>query len=411
MVSAYILTISGVILIATRNRNSLERARRAELLKSNQELQAVRDELEQRVSARTTDIEHRTRFLETIADIARQASLTIDQNELLDNFVRLIGLRLSFYNVGLYLMEDTGEWAKLRAASSIGGQQMLARDHRVNVGDEGVVGYAINWGRPRISLDIGTDLVFVSNPDLPETRSEIALPLLSRNQIIGALEIQSKDSHAFNDEEDVNALQTVADQVAIAISNAHLFQQAQDALESERRAYGEYGQRAWQELIKSETELAFYSDGQDPVPAGDIWRPEMHAALQTGQITSDENGMNVAIPIKVRDQVIGVIDGSKPGDSGKWGQDDLDLLSNLTDQLSVALESARLYQETQLQAAQEQLTRFVTEEMQQATEIDELVQSAMQELYSALDAARVVMHLGTEHDLQEKLSAQNAQSE
>ena len=131
------------------------------------------------------------------------------------------------------------------------------------------------------------------------------------------------------------------------------------------------------------------------------------ARQQTTVLSQQSGGTALATPLTVRDRVIGVIDAYKPADAGGWTSEEIALMETLVDQLGTALESARLYQDTQRRATREQLTRQMTEEMQRATDIDNLVQNAMQQLRAALSASRLVVHLGTEDELRTRLDGQN----
>ncbi len=170
--------------------------------------------------------QRRTVQLETASMVARDAAAILDVNRLLDEVVRLISDRFGFYHAGVFLIDDSGQFAVLEAASSAGGQRMLERGHRLAVGKVGIVGYVAKSGEPRIALDVGRDAVHFANPDLPETRSEMALPLIGRGRIIGVLDVQSEQEAAFT-REDVATLQTLADQLAVAIENARLFEAEQ----------------------------------------------------------------------------------------------------------------------------------------------------------------------------------------
>ena len=214
-----------------------------------QELEEHRAKLEEQVAERTADLARRSTQLEMAAWVAREAAAIRDAEQLLEETVRLISDRFGFYHTGIFLLDDAKEYAVLRAASSDGGQRMLARRHRLKVGEVGIVGYVTGRGEPRVALDVGEDAVFFNNPDLPDTRSEMALPLQARGEIIGALDVQSREPEAFS-EEDVAVLQTLADQVALAISNTRLFQRAQDGLKAARRAYSELSREAWLELMR-----------------------------------------------------------------------------------------------------------------------------------------------------------------
>lgn len=186
------------------------------------EARALGHELDRRVAERTRDLQRRSIQLQTASEVARDATAILDVDRLLDETVHLISARFGFYHAGVFLLDERGEYAVLHAASSEGGQRMLERGHKLAVGKVGIVGYVAGTGEPRIALDVGKDAVHFVNPDLPATRSEMALPLVSRGQVIGVLDVQSVQEAAFT-EEDVAVLRTMADQLANAIGNARLY--------------------------------------------------------------------------------------------------------------------------------------------------------------------------------------------
>ena len=393
------LGLTGLLLrFAVRSiAEGFERARRnaQALAESNQELQASRDALQVQAS----DLGRRARYLEATAEVAQNATSMLDQQELLSRAVTLVSEQFGFYHAGIFLLDGTGEYAVLRAASSEGGQRMLERRHRLRVGQEGIVGYVTGQGQPRIALDVGADAVFFDNPDLPETRSEMALPLRVRGEIIGALDVQSSESAAFSDE-DVAVLQTLADQLAVAISNADLFQQAQESLEAERRAYGEFSRQSWRELLRAQPNLGFLRRERGISPAGDVWHAEMETALHTGQATpGGDSAERLATPIKVRGHVIGVIDAQRSGDAAGWTREQIALLETLADQVGMALESARLYQEAQRRAARERLASEVTARIRASLDIETVLRNATQEIAQALGLAALDVRLGTEPEV------------
>jgi GAF domain-containing protein len=381
---------------------ALSRSRRL-----TQELQSERAGLEERVQERTSDLARRNTQLEAAAQVAREAAAIHDLGALLGETVRLISDRFGFYHAGIFLLDASGEWAVLQAASSEGGQRMLSRGHRLKVGEVGIVGYVTGWGEPRVALDVGTDAVFFNNPDLPETRSEMALPLRVRGEITGALDVQSTQQAAFN-EESIAVLQILADQLALAISNARLFQQAQGALEAERRAYGELSRQAWIGLLQAQPDLGERYDPQGILPADGQWRKEMELAAHkeetvvAGEYTRRQNGLTVALatPIKVRDLVIGVLDAHKSVNAGEasWTAEEITLIETLADQLGVALENARLYRDTQRRAIRERLTGQVTTRMRETLDVDAVLQTAVREIGEALGLHDVTVRFNLDTD-------------
>jgi signal transduction histidine kinase/CheY-like chemotaxis protein len=188
-----------------------------------EKLQAHQETLEQEVSERTAKMERRAAQLQVAAEIARDTSATRGLDELLNHAVNMIRDRFGFYHAGIFLVDERGEYAVLRAAAGEAGNAMLKHGHRLKVDEVGIVGYVTGIGQPRIALDVGADAVHFKNPFLPKTRSELALPLKVGGRVIGALDVQSQRAAAF-DQDDVAVLQTMADQLAVAIESARLYQ-------------------------------------------------------------------------------------------------------------------------------------------------------------------------------------------
>ncbi len=164
--------------------------------------------------------------LSTAAEVSRAASSILDPETLLSQTVDLIKDRFDLYYTGIFLVDDSREWAVLRAGSGEAGKIQIERSHQLKVGGESMVGRCIATGDAQIALDVGSTPVHFENPVLPDTRSEMALPLVSRGQTIGAMTIQSTEPEAFT-QENIDTLQTMADQLANGIENARLFERAQ----------------------------------------------------------------------------------------------------------------------------------------------------------------------------------------
>ena len=164
----------------------------------------------------------RTIQLQTAAEVSSATSSILDINKLLPAVAELIRNHFDYYYVGIFLIDDSKQWAILSAATGEMGKQMLDAGHRLAVGDSSMIGWSILHGQARIALDVGKDAVRFRNPYLPMTRSEMALPLITHGEVIGAMTIQSEIQAAFS-RVDITALQTMADQSANAIENARLF--------------------------------------------------------------------------------------------------------------------------------------------------------------------------------------------
>jgi GAF domain-containing protein/HAMP domain-containing protein len=355
-------------------------------------LESVIENLAQTIEERTKILERRSQYLQAAADVGRAAAEIRDLEDLLATVTHLISDRFGFYHIGILLLDATGEYAVLRASNSEGGWRMMARGHKLRVGEEGIVGYVTGTGEPRVEQSVEKDEIYHPNPELPLTRSEMALPLVVGNEMLGALDVQSVEEQAFS-EEDVNVLQVLADEVAIAINNVKLLEQLQERLETERKIYGEISQQAWTELLSQEKNLGFRSDVSGITPADDAWRPESEQALRIGRTVKAQDVENrdklpASIPIKVHGgTVIGVLETHKPASEGPWTSDEINLLETIGEQLGIALENARLFEETQRLAYRERIAADVSGKVWASTDVDTILQTAVQELGRALNVS------------------------
>jgi GAF domain-containing protein/HAMP domain-containing protein len=360
--------------------------------------------LEQQVADRTRDLERRAVELATAADVGRAAASILELGPLSRQVVDLVQGRFALYYVGLFLLDEAGQYALLEAGTGEPGRIMKQRGHRLEVGGHSMVGTACGRRQACIALDVGAEPVHFDNPLLPDTRSEMALPLMVGNRLLGALDVQATQPAAFS-AEDIAVLQLVADQVAIAIQNARLFAEAQAALEAERRAYGQVSAAAWEQLLQTRSTLGYRSDEQGLSAVGDLLSPEIDGVLRTGQVVSGHNGAKTVVaPIVVGEQVVGVIDAEKPDDAREWTAEEIELLTTLSDQLGTALERARLYEDTQRRAAREQLIGEVTTRMRETLDIDVVLQTAVQQMRQALRLHDVTIRLGGDRTIQDSLS-------
>ncbi|MBN1889564.1 MAG: GAF domain-containing protein [Thermoflexales bacterium] len=221
---------TGLLRIALQSLTAqAERARRSEraLADSSQEM-------ERRVTHLALIIEQ----LKAAAQVSRAALSVYDLDALLSQVTRMMNELFGFYHLGIFLLDEAGEYAVLRATNSEGGQHMLAKGHKLKVGAQGIVGYVTSTGQARIALDVGADAVHFKNPLLPETRSEMALPLKVGERIIGALDVQSRHESAF-DEDNITVFHMMADQLAITIENARLLGATQQTVQGVASAAAE----------------------------------------------------------------------------------------------------------------------------------------------------------------------------
>ncbi len=268
---------------------------------------------------------------------------------------------------------------------------MLLRGHRLEVGAEGIVGYVTASGDARIALDVGKDATFFNNPALPLTRSEMALPLIAGGKVLGALDIQSTKGEAFS-QSDIASLQVLADQIAVAIENARLFEENKKALAALQRAYGEQGQLGWKELIHKNKNYGFIGSSDGSIyPLQENIEEDVEKEISLG-----EDKLSANIPIMVRGESVGSIRLSKPENARAWDQKDLDLAETLTTEISRAMDSARLFDETRQQADQERVVGEISSRMRETMNVESVVRIAADELYKLLDLEHITIHLGSE---------------
>lgn len=273
---------------------------------------------------------------------------------------------------------------------------MLERGHQLEVGQTGIVGYVAQTGKSRIALDVGADAVYFNNPDLPATRSEMALPLNVRGSTIGVMDVQSTKPGAFTDA-DANTLGILADQVAIAIENARLFGQTQDALNEVQKLYRQYQTQEWTEFIRQSEYIGYHKGIIDGKPiAAPIETDEVKKALKLGKVVVLDGGKEksqpiLAVPVKLRGQTLGVLNIKAPKTRTKWNQDEINLAQAVSDRLALALENARLLQESQRRAAKEQKIGEMTAKIGASINMRNVLQTAVEELGRALPGSEVVI--------------------
>jgi len=350
--------------------------------------------LEQRVDERTQSLELRSAYLQSSAEVSRKLASILDKDNLIQQSVNLVRDQFNFYYVGLFLIDDEGKWAVLKAGTGEAGKNMLAKNHRLKIG-EGMIGWCIANAQSRIAFDVGDDAVRFDNPFLPDTRSEGALPLRSRGHVLGALTVQSDQPNAF-DPDIINTLQTMVDQIAITLENANLFASSEAAHLAERKAYGDLSAQEWRTLLQRQSVPRFIVSAN-----GNLSSIETQQATETTPTVHSEkilqdNDMTVILPIKIRGNILGGIKLRKLANDDKWTQDQLELINTISEQLGLALENARLLEEAQRRAVREQIIGEITTSVSSSTDMEEILRNAVQELGQKLGGAEVLFELRKE---------------
>lgn len=339
------------------------------------QLEDTKGDLESLVGLQVTE-------LKAAAQVAREAANIRNLEELLDKTVHLISDKFEFYHAGIFLLDEAEQYAVLQAASSEGGQRMLARHHKLKIGKVGIVGHVADKGEARIALNVGTDAVYFDNPDLPDTRSEMSLPLKVREKVIGVLDIQSTDANAFT-QDDLAIMQTLADQISLAIDNARLLTESQQSLIELYRLYEAQVAQAWEEYLYRRT-LA-YEYNQSSIPAVSPTDP--------GSLPDIEAQPVLNLPISFRGQSLGTIVLCRDPDEDPFSTDEIALARGTISQLALSLENARLIEATYRQAERDRITAKITSKLWNYSDIDTIIQNAVQELGQFLEVSDALIEL------------------
>jgi GAF domain-containing protein len=357
-----------------------------------------RDLLENRVVERTSELEKRANELETASAISKDISQITNLDDLLPAAVERIKADFNFYYVGLFLIDDHHEFAVLRAGTGEAGLMMMGVNHRLKIAETSMVGFTIVKKEARLAQDVDQDPVHYKNPFLPETKSELSLPLIASGQAIGALNVQSEQARYFQPN-DVRVLQIAADQLAVAIEKAQLVQQLTKTLDDLRLSYRQTTQQAWQGFMRSTRRNYSFQMHRGQVEAIDTTSPQANEAISLGRpitsrITAPDSGKQtcgIAVPIKLRDQVLGVID--LRFDVPNVPQDLIEMLEAASNRMALALENARLLEEIQMRANREHMVGSIISKVRAESEIDRVLQTVAAELGRSLGVSGVLVEL------------------
>jgi GAF domain-containing protein len=397
-----IVVVTTVVVSLSRRSivNALMRAQANEqaLAEANRELQARSEELQ----ARTRDLARRSMQLQVAADISRDVSAMRELDELLNRTVNLVQDRFGFYHVALYLVDEQDEYAVLQAATGEAGRQMLEQGQQVDLEEDGLISYVVNSGYHRLLFDVGDGAASFENPLLLETRSELALPLRVGRRIIGAFDIQCRREEAF-DGDDVAVLQAMADQFAVAIENARLLSEMQQTLHQLEVASGLFTQDSWRMSVQRGRQgvgyryrrLGIERTVEPPPEAVQAWA-DGHSVVLTSQpdVVADEQEpvSTLAVPVKLRDQVVGVLNLSF--EDRAVAPDTVSLVEEVANRLALALENARLLDETRQRGQRDRLIADITAQVRASMDVERILQTAVRGLGAALGTERAFIKLG-----------------
>jgi len=336
-------------------------------------LQNTKSLVEQTIKERETskdasaNLERRLIAIRTAAEISRIISGVLEPKQLLQEVVDLLKERFQLYYVGVFLVDNRQQYAILEAGTGKAGQEMLAENYKLSISETSMIGWTITRSQARIALDVGRDAIRFVNPYLPLTRSELALPIIAGERTLGAFTIQSEKEAAF-DQDDITALQGIADTLAVALENARLFKELEQNLNEIRNLHGQYLQDAWSSKTRGENLLQY--------------------EYQPGEISP--KGAGISVPLALREQIIGQLELERGED---WSPDERTLIEAVATQAALALENARLLEDSQNTALRERLTADIANKIWTSQSIDTILQTTIRELGRALRADEATIEL------------------
>ncbi len=359
------------------------------------ELEATVRTLETKVEERTTDLQKQANYMRIAAEVARDATTSQDLDELLNRAAQLILDRFNFYHTGIFIVDADREYAILRASPTEAGRKMLEQKHRLRLGQVGLVGYAAATGIPRIALNTGQDTAYFNNPLLPNTRSEVAIPLKLDDKVLGILDVQSTQPEAFT-QDDVATLQIMADQLALAIQRVELVSSLQRNLKELETTYQAFTSESWEKFSREpDFQPGYLFDGLKITPL-ESFPADLQDALSKGRTVvippiREIDGATAVTPLKLREQVIGGI--ALRFQTPVIDPDTIGLLDETAGRLAVALENARLYEETQSLVQRERTVSEISSRITTSFNIENILRTAVMEIGKRVPDAEVIVQL------------------
>ena len=357
------------------------------------QLESHRVALEQRVAERTAELKRRVAQLEAAAQVSREAAGIRDVDVLMETVSRILMERLGASHVNVFLVNDRRTCAVLQASSSMAGKRLVEQGYKQRIGARDVVGYVAETGKPVSVSDTDAEIGLSVIRAFPDTRSEMGLPLVVRGEILGVLDVHSDKVAAFSTE-DVEAMQPMADQVALAIENARLLEASQRALRELESLYGKQVREAWRERVE-----VYRYTGVDVVEES----PSAELPLQLGAdvetvrgpvVVEEEEGRRLVAPILLRGQKLGAIVLRQEEGVEPWTSEELALLNEIGVQIGLALENARLLEETQRRAEREQMLGEMTARLTRSLDMGTMLRAAVRELAKLPNVTEVAVHVG-----------------
>ncbi|MBN1993717.1 MAG: GAF domain-containing protein, partial [Anaerolineae bacterium] len=358
--------------------------------------------LEQRVA-------DRTQRLEVLATLSERLSAILDFDQLLMELVNQVKERFDYYHAHVYILDDNRQNLVMTAGAGRAGAEMKARGHNIALNaPTSLVARAARSGEIVWVDNVREAEDWLPNPLLPDTYSEMAVPIILEDQIMGVLDVQ-EDEVAGLDESDASLLRSLANQVAVAIRNARLFARVETALTETRTAHERYLAQSWQKarMITQSGQYHYTRPQVADLPEEMLTQARQQALgqdrpaiipLKPEHISEnqDRSPTTLVAPVTLRNKTIGALQLHPTRDDQQWTEDDLAIVEAVVDQLAQSAESLRLFGETRQRVGLEQTTREITDKLRQAPTLEILARTASEELSKVLGVSHSLVRIGVE---------------
>jgi len=363
------LSVIAVILWLSDSQMHSSLQRERELYK---ELEIQREELESTVEERTQGLRRQALQLSAAADIAKLAAEATELDVLLSESIEIIRNQFGYYHASVFLMDSTGNWAELAASTGEAGRQLLARRHRLAVGSASIIGWSTANRLPRVASDVEEDPFHFKNPLLPDTRSEIALPLIAGKRLLGAIDVQSTSVNAFPEDE-LRAMEAIASELTVAIDRVRAQTEIRSELDRADQIVRQQLGTSWADYSrkKGTNTIYFTPTGERLLNVG-VDFPGAPLAIQHVKTVSGEDGREVSVPIQLRGEVIATISARKREPNQRWSEEEIAMIEAVASQTSLALESARQRSEEHRRVSELEVINRVSQAVSQMLRLDSL---------------------------------------
>jgi GAF domain-containing protein len=377
--------------------------RRQEMLRqAYAQLQAEREESSQHQQV-AQHLKQRVGQLSIVTEVSQQLSTILDLNELLVEVVNQIKDKLDCYHAHIYLLDHKREMLVVEAGTGAAGEEMKANRHNIPLAAPTSLVARAARSKDVVRVDnVRQAEDWLPNPLLPDTCSEMAVPILLEEQVVGVLDVQ-EDKIGGLDEAVASLLWSLANHVAMAIRNARLFEQVENALAEARAAEERYLEQTWQKskAVGHQGQYVYAHPEAAPLdPASwrvlaEVRRQAQGDTHSTVVMVNDESkAKSLVAPVTLRDWNIGAVQLYSSSPDQVWSEDDLVVIEAVVDQLAQTAENLRLFEEARERAGREQTLREISDKLRAAPNLDRLIAIATEELGQRLAASHAKLELG-----------------